>query len=180
MSGFWGEPLALLGGAVFTLLLVVVCVSDLRRRRIPNRLVGTLAVAGIGYALAVMPIVSALRYALGGAAVGLGLWLPFWAMRVLGAGDVKLVAASGTWLGPLGVLEASLYGAALGGLLAVWALARTGGITRVLPRFGTWLFASRVMRRIAPETIPAEKRVPYGLALAAGAAIAGWYPGLIL
>lgn len=180
MSRLGAGPVGLLGGAVFTLLLVAVCVSDLRWRRIPNRLVATLAAAGIGYALAVMPVISAPKHALGGAAVGLGLWLPFWAMRVLGAGDVKLIAASGTWLGPLGVLEASLYGGALGGLLAVWALARTGGAARVLPRFGAWLLTSRVMRRMAPETTPVEQRVPYGLALAAGAAIAGWYPGLIL
>src|SRR5687767_15970758 len=102
----------MLAGAAFTFLLVGACVSDLRSRRIPNVVVAALALSGIGYAFATMTPQAALVHALGGSAVGLALWLPFWLVRVLGAGDVKLVAASGAWLGVAGVVEASLLGAA--------------------------------------------------------------------
>ena len=44
----------------------------------------------------------------------------------VGAGDVKLLAALGAWLGPTATFWACLYGLAGGGLLAI-ALAVAGG-----------------------------------------------------
>ena len=176
---FGGAPLGLLAGTAFTLLLASACACDLRFRRIPNRLVAVLAVAGAVYVFATMPAVSALTHVLGGAAVGLAIWLPFWMLGVLGAGDVKLAAAAGVWLGSAGVLEASLLGAAVGGVLAFWALARQGGVAAGTARFGAWLLASRATGAIAPELTPRERRIPYGLAIAAGAVAAAWVPGLI-
>lgn len=163
----------------FTLLLAGACVSDVRTRRIPNAMVAAVFVGGLGYALAVLAPFAALERVLGGSAVGLALWLPFWLIGVLGAGDVKLAAASGAWLGAAGIVEASLMAAAAGGVLAVWALVRQGGITAAATRFGAWLLASRASRTLAPEFTPREQRVPYGLAIAAGAAVAAWVPGLI-
>ena len=104
----------MVAAAAFTLLLVGACVSDLRRRRIPNHIVAALVIGGIGYALATMAPLAALQHALGGSAVGLALWLPWWLVRVLGAGDVKLAAASGAWLGAAGMVEASLLAALVG------------------------------------------------------------------
>lgn len=179
MSGFGATPAATLAGAAFTLLLLGACVSDLRSRRIPNVIVLALALSGIGYAFATMTPSGALEHALGGGALGLALWLPFWLLRVLGAGDVKLAAASGAWLGVAGVVEASLIGAAVGGVLAVWALTRHGGVAAGATRLGAWMLASRVSGAIAQEFTPKERRVPYGLAIAAGAAAAAWFPGLI-
>lgn len=170
----------MVAGAVFTAFLLAASLADLRSRRIPNHLVGVLAIVGIAYALLVLPPPFALRFALGGGALGLALWLPFWVLKVLGAGDVKLAAAAGTWLGIAGVLEASLLAAAAGGVLALWALARHGGVTAGARRFGVWMMASRVMRTIVPEFTPKEHRIPYGLAIAVGAAVTAWFPGLIL
>jgi prepilin peptidase CpaA len=164
---------------LFTLLLVIACVSDVRTRRIPNSLVVMLALGGLVYALAIMSPLAALGRALAGSAVGLALWLPFWLARVLGAGDVKLAAASGAWLGVAGIVEASLLAAVAGGVLAVWALARSGGLSAAARRFGAWMIASRVTGKLAPEVTPKERRVPYGVAIAAGAAVAAWLPGLI-
>ena len=179
MSGFSATPAGMLAGAAFTLLLVAACASDLRSRRIPNRIVGTLALGGFVYALGTMAPLAAIGYAIGGSALGLVLWVPFWFGRVLGAGDVKLVAASGAWLGAAGVLEASLLGAAAGGVLAVWALTRHGGIAAGAARFGAWMMASRATGTLVQELTPRERRVPYGLAIATGAVAAAWFPGLI-
>jgi prepilin peptidase CpaA len=179
MNHFGGTSAALLAGAVFTFLLAGACVSDLRSRRIPNVIVSALALSGIGYAFVMMTPQAALVHALGGSAVGLALWLPFWLVRVLGAGDVKLVAATGAWLGVAGVVEASLLGAAAGGVLAMWALTRHDGVAAGARRFGTWMLALRITRTVLPELTPKERRLPYGLAIGAGAAVAAWFPGLI-
>lgn len=179
MGRFASIPTGVVAGAIFTLLLVAVSISDVRSRRIPNRLVAALGIAGTIYALVVMPPLAGLRHSLGGGATGLAVWLPFWLAGVLGAGDVKLAAASGTWLGAAGMVEASLLAAVAGGVLALWALARHGGLAAGATRLGAWLLASRASKRVAPEFTPREQRVPYGLAIAAGAAAAAWLPGLI-
>jgi prepilin peptidase CpaA len=179
MGRFGTSPLHVVAAATFTLLLLWACARDLRTRRIPNNVVASLAISGIGYAFATMSPLAAVEHALGGAAVGLAVWLPFWMARMLGAGDVKLAAASGAWLGAAGVVEASLLGAVGGGLLALWALARHEGLAAGATRFAGWMLASRVMGRVAPELTPRERRVPYGLAIAAGAAVAAWVPGVI-
>lgn len=171
--------LGLLPGTAFTLLLASACAFDLRFRRIPNRLVVVLVVAGVIHAFATVSPVSAVVHVLGGSAVGLALWLPFWLLRVLGAGDVKLAAAAGIWLGAAGVVEASLIGAVVGGVLAIWALSRHGGIVAGTARFGAWMMAARAVGALGPELTPKERRIPYGLAIAAGAIAAAWVPGLI-
>lgn len=180
MSVFGATPAGVLAGVAFTLLLAGACFSDLRARRIPNVITLALLLGGVGYALATKAPSVALAHVFGGGAVGLVLWLPFWFGRVLGAGDVKLAAAAGTWLGIPGVVEASLLAAVVGGVLALWALSRNGGLAAGAARFATWMLASRATGRIASEFTPKERRVPYGLAIAAGSAVAAWVPGLIL
>ena len=76
----------------------MACATDLRTSRIPNLLTFSAAAAGLawhafgGWA----PLASAL----GGLALGLLLFLPIYLLRGMGAGDVKLLAALGAWLGP--------------------------------------------------------------------------------
>jgi prepilin peptidase CpaA len=177
---FGATPAGGLAGVAYTLLLAGACISDLRTRRIPNLITLALIVGGVGYGFATKAPSAALAHVLGGGAAGLLVWLPFWLGRVLGAGDVKLAAAAGTWLGLPGVVEASLLAAVVGGVLALWALSRHGGLAVGMARFSAWMLASRAAREIAPELTPKERRVPYGLAIAAGSAVAAWIPGLIL
>ncbi len=58
-------------------------------------------------------------WALAGLTLGLLLMLPGHVIGATGAGDVKLVAAIGTMLGPSGVVVAFVYTALAGGLLAL-------------------------------------------------------------
>lgn len=168
-----------MGSLVLGLLLLAASVSDVRSRRIPNWLTATLAVSGTVYAFATMPPPEAVVHVLGGVVVGLALWLPFWFLRLLGAGDVKLAAAAGAWLGAGGAVEAALLAALVGGLLAAVSLVRAYGGRGAVTRFSTWVLASRLTRALAPEATPQERRIPYGVALAAGAAIAVWFPGVL-
>jgi len=91
---------------------------DLRSRRVPNIL--TLGVAGIGLALAVMQATRITpAEAAAGFAVGFLLMLPGHLIGATGAGDVKLMAAFGTLLGPARTGVAFVYTALAGGLLAL-------------------------------------------------------------
>ena len=96
---------------------------DLWSRRVPNKL--TLAVALLGVTLAALGLSGhSLMAALGGLVVGLLLMLPGHVIGATGAGDVKLLAAIGTLLGPSGILVAFLYSAIAGGVLALIVAVR--------------------------------------------------------
>jgi prepilin peptidase CpaA len=93
-------------------------VIDLRLRRIPNHL--TLGVAALGLILAVTGVgVTDPKHAVAGLVLGLLLMLPGHLIGATGAGDVKLFAAIGTLLGPMGIAMAFVFTAVAGGVLAV-------------------------------------------------------------
>ena len=135
---------------------------DLRTRRIPNALTGALAVIGVGIAAAKLGPIG-LGGALLGCALGLAFMLPGHVFGATGAGDVKLFAAAGALLGPATTVQAFLYTAIVGGVLAVAIairrrrLRQTIGATarlvsrdlRVLPQLShpRWTTASRMHRR---------------------------------
>jgi prepilin peptidase CpaA len=140
---------------------------DLRTGRIPNRLTAFVAAAGLGLTAFGLTGHSMAAAAVG-AALGFVMMLPGHVLGGTGAGDVKLVAALGTLLGPAGVFMAVLYGAIAGGVLAVaHALNRR--------RFGTTL--SRTARLVAApgdakkdiDAAAAHSRFAYGPAIAIGA-----------
>jgi prepilin peptidase CpaA len=106
------------------LIALVACATDLKSGRIPN-------VLTFGGALAALVFHGAtggsegLLVAAGGWVVGAAIFfLPF-ALGGLGAGDVKLLAALGAWLGPADAVWLALYSGVAGGALALSvALAR--------------------------------------------------------
>lgn len=173
---FTGSVINLVGGAAFTALLGWACVSDLRTRRIPNRLVLMLMVGGLLFS--VLGHSGGPASAAFGVLVGLALWLPVYALGVLGAGDVKLFAAAAAWLGPQGALEAALLAALAGGVLAVFMVAASGSIRDLLQSV-TLRLATRQWRPAHPAVAAhATTPLPYGIALATGALLAGWLPTL--
>ncbi len=108
-------------------LLVTAAVSDWRTYRIPNWLTMGGALAGLALNAFVTDI-GVLR-ALGGLALGLVLLLPLWALRVLGAGDVKLMAMVGAFAGAPDVLVALIFSLIAGGIAAAgFALSRRKGL----------------------------------------------------
>lgn len=101
------------------------CVTDLRGGRIPNALTfGALAVAFVVHTF--------LPQGLGWAHVSLGMlaggliFFPFFALGGMGAGDIKLMAALGAWLGWERGLLVAMYGAAAGGVLAIMVALSAG------------------------------------------------------
>lgn len=101
------------------------CVTDLKDGRIPNALTfGAIALAFVVHVA--LPQGGGFAHVMGGMLVGLAVFFPFFALGGMGAGDVKLMAAIGAWLGPMLALLTALYGAIAGGVLAI-AVALTKG-----------------------------------------------------
>lgn len=103
---------------VLIALLVVAAVIDWRSVRIPN----WLTLSGAAYALVYQAghgSGSGLTTAALGLLTGLVLLLPLYAIRVVGAGDAKLLAMVGTFLGAAAVLKAALFIFVIGGAAAL-------------------------------------------------------------
>ena len=112
--------------AVVTTVAVSICslaaaAIDLRTRTVPNVLTGAAAAAGVAMALTGTGQVGIAGAILGGV-IGLTLMLPGYLFGATGGGDVKLLAAVGTFLGHDRVLLA-FFGMAIGGGLLALATA---------------------------------------------------------
>ena len=158
-------------------VVLAAAVCDLNTRRIPNALTFGAAVVAIATHSALSGW-SGLLLAASGCVVGLALFLPVFLLGGMGAGDVKLLAAIGAWLGPTDAVWTALYGALAGGLMAlvvalahgytrtalrnVWALLQFWHVAGVRPVEGLTLDSS------------AGPRLPYALPLAAGVMVTLW------
>ena len=99
-------------------LLLAAAIQDLLHRRIPNTLILAGAAVVIllqGWAAGAGGVLAAIY----GLVVGLAILLPGYLMGFTGAGDAKLMAAIGTFLGPVGVLQAALISIFVGGIIAI-------------------------------------------------------------
>lgn len=157
-------------------LLVLAAGWDLHARRIPNWLV----LLGLALALAV-------QWYLHGAVVGVGRWaagaltggalfVPLYLLRGMGAGDVKLMAAAGAFVGPGVALEIVLITCVIGG---VWALG-TIVLKRATKSIGTNLLAILLAGTSGSRFNDTEEKgkvyssvgsLPYGVAIALGALV---------
>lgn len=106
--------------SVLFALLIVASVSDYRTYKIPNWLTGGGVLFGLGYSL-VAPFspYNAFLWALGGMLLGFVMMVPLYAIRAMGAGDVKLMTMIGTFLGVHDTFFAVIAAFIVGGIAAV-------------------------------------------------------------
>ena len=176
------ELLELLGLLLFSgrtgvliLLLVVAAVIDYRSHRIPNWLVLCGALYGLIYNT-LMPAwpQGSILVALAGLGLGLVLFLPLYLLRAMGAGDVKLLAMAGAFLGPNDIVRAALASLLVGGALAIVFVLMRGTAMRMIQnlmwtlRLGIFnaMNGSAPSLRIPPEA--SVGKLPYGVAIALG------------
>ena len=163
------------------LLLVIALDSDLRERRVPNMLV--LLALGVGVALntvgpantgaglfASAPGALGATSALWGALAGLLIFMPFYWLRAMGAGDVKLMAAVGSFAGPAEAISLACCTLVAGGVLAVLRMLWIGKSGLVLTNVKTVLqgWSMGLPHGFDAATQSAD-RLPYALAFAGGA-----------
>jgi prepilin peptidase CpaA len=167
--------------ALFVCLVVAAIIWDVRQRRIPNALSLALLGSGILYCVLAFSAWDGLRTSLAGAAVGLGCWIVFYALGVMGAGDVKFFAAASSWLGPSLSWRAALVAALLGGVLATFSLLRSGRLASTFRRLALLPFTRSLP---TPKVLDLDRgtamqQLPYGVALGLGAGIALVFPNVI-
>jgi prepilin peptidase CpaA len=154
-------------------LLAAAAAIDIRERRIPNMLVGLLAIAGLTRAAWFGGWVG-LGAAVGGFAAGIGLLYFQFSRGWMGAGDVKLLGAIGAWTGWLGAIQVLIAGSIVGGMLAITALVHLGRSERAEVKRNVLQFTiSGGLVVPDPSRISHARGVPFGVALAvAGAVVA--------
>jgi prepilin peptidase CpaA len=158
-------------------LVLLACIPDLRTRRIPNAL--TLGAAVVAFAFhAATAGLPGLATSAGGWLLGVALFLPMFALRGMGAGDVKLLAAVGAWLGPGQVIWVALITSVAGGVLALIVAAWHGylrtAVTNVYALLMHWrLSGVQPLERVtlAGSSGP---RLAYAVPIAVGTVVTLW------
>ncbi len=154
--------------ALFVICLAAAAASDAIRYRIPNALCLGVAGAFALYAIS-LPLAVVGAHVAAGVAVLVVATAGF-ALRLMGGGDAKLLAAVALWLGFRNLLPFLLLMAVIGGVLGILLLAA---------------------RRLAPDPVPPgrwwslvllrQSGVPYGVAIALAALVLlARFPGELL
>lgn len=118
-------------------LLIWAAATDVRARRIPNWLSVSLALSGLVLSFTRLGALSPKQSALGLAA-GLGIGFVLFTVGAWGAGDAKLVAGIGAWLGAVAVMWV-MVGAVVIGMVVALIYSAAGGRLRWLLRDGALL-----------------------------------------
>ena len=158
-------------------LLATACISDLRTRRIPNVLTLSAAAGALLFHLATGGWAAA-SWSLAGLALGALLFFPIFALRGMGAGDVKLLAAVGAWIGPGQVAFAALATSIAGGIIAVVVALSFGYLRNALRNVSLLLRHWRVagVRPLPSVTLEGATgpRLAYSFPIAIGTMVTLW------
>ena len=163
-----------MGKAIILSLLVILttaAIYDVKYRKIPNILTLSTMLAGLAYH-ALLTGFQGFLFSLGGAFLGMALLIVFYLMGKMGAGDVKLMGAVGSILGPAGVFNAFLYTAIVGGIYAIIILLYTGRFADSMNRM--WLALKLTIVTHSPMAPDEKKTGPalcYGIAIAIGTSL---------
>lgn len=136
---------------------ILAAIVDVSSRRIPNWLTAGLVLAGTSLNFWRHGF-DGLLASLAGLSLGLAVLLPFYALRAIGAGDVKLLAGLGAVLGPNVLVSVAVYAALAGGVISAVLLLRSGRLLNVL---------NEVFVLHRPPTRGGQT-APYGVAIASG------------
>jgi prepilin peptidase CpaA len=165
-----------------TIVLIVAAVIDGKILKVPNWLTFPFIVSGWVYCT-IAGGFAGLGYSLLGTFVGMMLLLVLRNVGGMGAGDVKLLAGVGAWLGTVITLYAFAATAIVGGVMAAIMIARSGRWEKHYAMAHQILHEWKTVRKpeelakIARERKPNMYLLPYGIPMAIGSiayfAIAG-------
>ena len=166
---------AVMTGSVLV-FLALAAREDLLRHRIPNVLNAVALLMGLWLATLAEGRVGFVNSA-GGALVGCAMLVPFYLLRGMGAGDVKLMAAAGAFLTPSSAFLAAaltlIAGCTLAVAIIVWRLAEPRPIWEASPAGG----APSAGTAAAKISIVRKERFPYAVAIGCGVVATLWLQG---
>ena len=156
---------------------IVASAWDIRTRRIPNALTLGAPLVALATHLALDGMSGGMS-TLGGWGLGLVLFLPLFALGGMGAGDVKLLAAFGAWLGPWEVVQTALATGVIGGVLALGlALSRNymgQAFANMWSLLAFWRTAGLRPHPTLTLDSHAGPRLAYAIPISLGAVVALW------
>lgn len=154
-------------------ILIVAAVIDGRQLKVPNWITFPMIISG-WVASGVIYGWAGLGASLMGTAIGLGLLLPAYAIGGMGAGDVKLLAGVGAWVGFSQTFWAFLVSAIIGAIIAVIMVVVSRKWRHHQSQFFGIISEILVIRspsklsEIAAERKPTMMLLPYGIPIAIG------------
>jgi prepilin peptidase CpaA len=165
-----------MGVEVLLLILVLAAaVCDVRYRRIPNWLTLSGVVLGLGLNAFLSQSLEGrgmFKSSLIGMGVAFGVYFVFYAMRAMGAGDVKLMAAVGAVVGWPNWFSIFVLTAIIGGIMALILIVTKKRFKKTLINVG---FILHEMKSGRPAYVGKEEldvRSPKAMGLPHGAVIA--------
>ncbi|MDQ6676283.1 MAG: A24 family peptidase [Acidobacteriota bacterium] len=162
--------------ALLACLAIVAGIWDLRTRRIPNWLTLSGVIAGLAIHTFLFGL-SGLWHSCSGMLLAFSVYLALYLLRAMGAGDVKLMAAVGSLVGPANWFAIFLLSATVGGLAAFGLILRR---KRVRKTFGNAAFIIGEMMRMRPAYLEREEldvnsssavTLPHGTVIAVACAL---------
>jgi prepilin peptidase CpaA len=152
-------------------MLVIGSLTDIRRSQIPNLLTLPCALAGMTLNTLVSGM-DGFLLSMVGCATGIGLLAVPYMMSGMGAGDVKLMGAVGSFLGAKATFEAFLIVALFGGVYAIaLILIRRDVFKGFFSEKLVVLHSMVLLRQYVPiqiESSGQKPRLKYGVAIAFG------------
>jgi len=142
---------------IAVLVGLAAMIDDLARRQIANWIPLSALAAGFGWQIGQSGL-SGLLYAGIGTVTGFAVFLVFYLLGGMGGGDVKLMAGFGALLGFHRLLEAALWTAGVGGLIALGVLG-----VRALRRALGWTTNSTAKRGQGQDSIPYAPAIALGV-----------------
>jgi len=163
----------------------MICLAvtiDIRSNRIPNWISLSTLILGLSTQLVINGS-DGLIFSLGGVALGFICFFPFYLKRGMGAGDVKLMAVIGSFLGFKFTLLAVAYTLIFGGVMGILIILNKGKTKILLRRYWNMASITLATRKVfyipPPENDPGHSRFAYALAIAGGTCVALYQNGAI-
>ena len=169
---------------VVSAILILAAWIDGKELKVPNWITFPMVLSGL-IASAWMGGWAGLGHGIMGMGVGLACLLPLYAVGGMGAGDVKLMAGMGAWLGWRLTAEAFCVSVVVGALMAVIMVLMKGTLRKHYEQFLTILSEWMVIRnpyelsRIAADRKPTMHLLPYGIPICIGSIGYFFYAGLM-
>lgn len=156
---------------LLALLVMTAGAFDILTRRIPNWLVATGLLTGLAMNILLFEW-DGLRASLLGIGIATVIYLPLYALRAMGAGDVKLMMAIGAMVGPGPWIGIFLITGVLGGAVALCMLALRKGLGRTSANVRQIIVSLAHFRAPYAENPELDVRSERALRLPHGAVIA--------